>query len=32
VIVSEEDALPAVAAQRGYGRMLGSNSGVDIRI
>jgi flagellar hook-length control protein FliK len=32
LIVSEEDAVPAVTAQRSYGRMLGSNSGVDIRI
>jgi flagellar hook-length control protein FliK len=32
LIVSEEDPVPAVTAQRSYGRMLGSNSGVDIRI
>jgi flagellar hook-length control protein FliK len=32
LIISEEDAVPPVTAQRSYGRMLGSNSGVDIRI
>ena len=32
LIISEEDAVPAVTAQRSYGRMLGSNRGVDIRI
>jgi flagellar hook-length control protein FliK len=32
VIVSEDDTIPAVTAQRSYGRALGSNSGVDIRI
>jgi flagellar hook-length control protein FliK len=32
LIVSEDDTVPAVTAQRSYGRMLGSNRGVDIRI
>jgi flagellar hook-length control protein FliK len=32
VIISEEDAIPAMAAQRSYGRMLGASGGVDIRI
>jgi chemotaxis protein MotD len=32
LIVSEDDTIPAVTAQRSYGRALGSNSGVDIRI
>ena len=32
LIVSEEDSIPAVAAGRSYGRMLGSSSGVDIRV
>jgi flagellar hook-length control protein FliK len=32
LIVSEDDALPAAAVGRGYGRMLGSSSGVDIRV
>ncbi len=30
--VSEDDSIPAVTAGRTYGRMLGSSSGVDIRI
>ncbi len=32
LVVSEEDSVPAVVAGRGYGRMLGASSGVDIRI
>ena len=32
LIVSEEDSIPAVVAGRTYGRMLGSSSGVDIRV
>jgi len=32
LVISEEDAVPAATAQRSYGRTLGSNSGVDIRI
>ncbi len=32
VVVSEEDSVPSVVAGRGYGRMLGSSGGVDIRI
>ncbi|CAN5180180.1 hypothetical protein BH11PSE4_BH11PSE4_26580 [soil metagenome] len=32
LIVSEDTVLPAVAAGRNYGRMLSSNSGVDIRL
>ena len=32
LIVSEEDSTPPVVAGRTYGRMLGSSSGVDIRI
>ena len=32
LIVSEEDSTPAVVAGRSYGRMLGSSSGVDIRV
>ena len=32
LVVSEEDTVPAVVAGRGYGRMLGSSGGVDIRI
>ena len=31
-VVSEEDTVPPAAAGRSYGRMLGSSSGVDIRI
>ena len=32
LIVSDEDTLPAAVAGRTYGRMLGSSSGVDIRV
>ena len=32
LIVAEEDSVPAVVAGRTYGRMLGSSSGVDIRV
>ena len=32
LVVSEEDTIPAAAAGRTYGRMLGSSSGVDIRV
>jgi chemotaxis protein MotD len=32
LVVSEEDSVPAVVAGRTYGRMLGSSSGVDIRV
>jgi chemotaxis protein MotD len=32
LVVSEEDNVSPVVANRGYGRMLGSSSGVDIRI
>jgi chemotaxis protein MotD len=32
LVVSEEDSAPAIVAGRNYGRMLGSSSGVDIRI
>ena len=32
LIVGEEDSVPAVVAGRSYGRMLGSSSGVDIRV
>ena len=32
LIVSEEDSIPAVVAGRTYGRMLGSSSGVDIKV
>ncbi|MET0709023.1 MAG: flagellar hook-length control protein FliK, partial [Tardiphaga sp.] len=32
LVVSEEDSVPSVVASRGYGRMLGSSGGVDIRI
>jgi flagellar hook-length control protein FliK len=32
LVVSEEDTIPAVVAGRTYGRMLGSSSGVDIRV
>ena len=32
LVVSEEDTTPAAVAGRTYGRMLGSSSGVDIRI
>lgn len=33
LVISEDDGMPAAAiAGRGYGRMLGSSSGVDIRV
>jgi flagellar hook-length control protein FliK len=32
LIIGEEDTTPAVVAGRSYGRMLGSSSGVDIRV
>lgn len=32
LIVSEDDTIPAAVAGRSYGRMLGSSSGVDIRV
>ncbi|WP_426528393.1 flagellar hook-length control protein FliK [Bradyrhizobium sp. McL0615] len=32
LVVSEDDTVPAVVAGRSYGRMLGSSSGVDIRV
>jgi chemotaxis protein MotD len=32
LVVGEEDSVPAVVAGRSYGRMLGSSSGVDIRV
>jgi chemotaxis protein MotD len=32
LVISDEEIIPAAAAGRGYGRMLGLNSGVDIRI
>lgn len=32
LVVTDDDVIPAVVAGRGYGRMLGSNTGVDIRI
>jgi hypothetical protein len=32
LIISDEDTVPAVVAGRNYGRMLGSSSGVDIRV
>jgi flagellar hook-length control protein FliK len=32
LIVSEEETIPAAAAGRSYGRMLGASGGVDIRI
>ena len=32
LVVSEDDSVPAAVAGRGYGRMLGSSSGVDIRV
>ena len=32
LVVSEEDNVPPIVAGRSYGRMLGSSSGVDIRI
>ena len=32
LIVSDDDTIPATVAGRSYGRMLGSSSGVDIRV
>ena len=32
LVIGEEDSVPAVVAGRTYGRMLGSSSGVDIRV
>jgi flagellar hook-length control protein FliK len=32
LIVGEEDSIPAAVAGRTYGRMLGSSTGVDIRV
>ena len=32
LVISEEDTIPAAVAGRTYGRMLGSSSGVDIRV
>jgi flagellar hook-length control protein FliK len=32
LIISDEDTMPAAIAGRTYGRMLGSSSGVDIRV
>jgi flagellar hook-length control protein FliK len=32
LIISEDDTVPAAVAGRTYGRMLGSSSGVDIRV
>jgi len=32
LVISEDDTVPAVVAGRSYGRMLGSNGGVDIRV
>jgi flagellar hook-length control protein FliK len=32
LVVSEDDTTPAAVAGRTYGRMLGSSSGVDIRV
>ncbi len=32
LVISEEDTVPAAVAGRSYGRMLGSSSGVDIRV
>jgi flagellar hook-length control protein FliK len=32
LVISEEDAAPVAAAERSYGRQLGSRSGVDIRV
>jgi flagellar hook-length control protein FliK len=32
LIISEDDSVPAAVAGRTYGRMLGSSSGVDIRV
>lgn len=32
LVISDEEAIPATPVGRGYGRMLGSSSGVDIRV
>ena len=32
LVISEDDTIPATVAGRTYGRMLGSSSGVDIRV
>ncbi|MBR0786329.1 flagellar hook-length control protein FliK [Bradyrhizobium iriomotense] len=32
LIISEDDSVPAAPVGRGYGRLLGSSSGVDIRV
>jgi flagellar hook-length control protein FliK len=32
LVISDEDTIPAVVAGRTYGRVLGSSSGVDIRV
>ena len=32
LMIHEDESVPAIAAGRGYGRMLGSSSGVDISI
>jgi hypothetical protein len=32
LVVRDEDTIPATVAGRSYGRMLGSSSGVDIRV
>jgi flagellar hook-length control protein FliK len=32
LMISDDDAIPPVVAGRSYGRLLGSSSGVDIRV
>jgi chemotaxis protein MotD len=32
LVISEDDTIPASVAGRSYGRMLGGNGGVDIRV
>jgi flagellar hook-length control protein FliK len=32
LVITDEDTIPAAVAGRSYGRMLGSSSGVDIRV
>jgi flagellar hook-length control protein FliK len=32
LIITDDDTIPAAVAGRTYGRMLGSSSGVDIRV
>jgi flagellar hook-length control protein FliK len=32
LVVGDEDTIPAAVAGRSYGRMLGSSSGIDIRV